>query len=117
VKRSLLALSKHWERSRIVSIRQGILVRGNLLKKQSIPVTRKVKSPSSVGQDVVSESSRLLGKSVLAEIELFIEADGTVVFADLAAEMIPVAEKLNPDHSLACDVSPSITEKDERASA
>jgi hypothetical protein len=58
----------------------------------------------------------LEGKPVRAEIELFIEADGTVVFADLAAEMIPVAQKLNPDHSLACNVLPPVTEKDERVS-
>ncbi|GAB4470296.1 MAG: hypothetical protein Kow00124_06350 [Anaerolineae bacterium] len=38
------------------------------------------------------------------EIELYIEPDGTVTFADLAAETIPIAHELNPDHPLACDV-------------
>lgn len=38
------------------------------------------------------------------ELEVFIESDGTVVFADLAADAIPVARILNPDQPLACDV-------------
>jgi|RhiMetdeSRZDD1v2_1073273.scaffolds.fasta_scaffold85304_2 hypothetical protein len=39
------------------------------------------------------------------EVEFYIEADGTVVFADLAADLIPIAYELNPDQPLACDVS------------
>jgi hypothetical protein len=38
------------------------------------------------------------------EIEFYIEADGTVVFADLAADIIPIAQELNPDQPLLCDL-------------
>lgn len=38
------------------------------------------------------------------EIEFYIEADGTVVFADLAADILPIAHELNPDQALACDL-------------
>ena len=31
------------------------------------------------------------------EIELYIEPDGTVIFADLAAEALPLARALDPD--------------------
>ena len=37
------------------------------------------------------------------EVEIFIEADGSVTFADLAAEVAPIAEQLNPAQPLACD--------------
>ena len=44
------------------------------------------------------------------EVELYVEPDGTVVFADLAADVLPIACALDPDQSLAhivrglCDV-------------
>lgn len=41
------------------------------------------------------------------EVEFYIEADGTVVFADLAADLIPIAQELNPDQPLICYVSES----------
>jgi hypothetical protein len=40
------------------------------------------------------------------EVEFYIEADGTVVFADLAADLIPIAQELNPEQPLVCDVPP-----------
>jgi hypothetical protein len=40
------------------------------------------------------------------EIEFYIEPDGTVTFADLAADIVPVAQALNPDQPLLCDVPP-----------
>jgi hypothetical protein len=40
------------------------------------------------------------------EVEFYIEADGTVVFADLAADLIPIAHELNPEQPLVCDVPP-----------
>ena len=38
------------------------------------------------------------------EIEFYIEADGTVVFADLAADIVPIAQELNPEQPLVCDL-------------
>ena len=44
------------------------------------------------------------------EVELYVEPDGTVVFGDLAADVLPIALALDPDQSLAhvvrglCDV-------------
>jgi hypothetical protein len=35
------------------------------------------------------------------EVEIYIEADGTVTFADLAAELLPLARQLDPDFRLA----------------
>lgn len=46
------------------------------------------------------------------EIEFYIEPDGSVTFADLAAEIVPVAHSLNPDHPLACEVPPPSEERD-----
>jgi len=40
------------------------------------------------------------------EIELYIEPDGTVTFADLAAEALPIATSLHPDQPLSCDLPP-----------
>ena len=40
------------------------------------------------------------------EVEIFIEADGTVTFADMAAEVVSIAIELNPDAELACDPNP-----------
>ena len=40
------------------------------------------------------------------EVEVYIEADGAVTFADPEAGMLPVARELNPDQPLACDVPP-----------
>ena len=37
------------------------------------------------------------------EVEIYIEADGSVVFADLAAAVTPLAQELNPDQPLACE--------------
>lgn len=37
------------------------------------------------------------------EVEVYIEADGTVTFADLAAEVVPIAHHLNPEQPLACE--------------
>jgi hypothetical protein len=39
------------------------------------------------------------------EVEIYIEADGSVVFADLAADVAPLAQELNPDQPLACEPS------------
>ena len=36
------------------------------------------------------------------EVEIYIEADGSVTFADLAAEIMPIAFELNPEDPLAC---------------
>ncbi|GEM_PF-781857 len=38
------------------------------------------------------------------EVEIYIEPDGTVTFADLAAEALLLARALNPDQPLVCDV-------------
>ncbi len=40
------------------------------------------------------------------EVEIYIQPDGTVVFADLAADTVPIAQQLNPDQPLICDVPP-----------
>lgn len=45
------------------------------------------------------------------EVEVYIEADGTVTFADLEAGMLPVARELNPDEPLACDVPAASSEE------
>lgn len=45
------------------------------------------------------------------EVEFYIEADGTVVFADLAADLIPIAYELNPNQPLACDVSETLEDE------
>jgi hypothetical protein len=37
------------------------------------------------------------------EVEVYINPDGSVTFADLEAAMLPVAAALNPDQPLACD--------------
>lgn len=37
------------------------------------------------------------------EVEIYIEADGSVTFADLAAEVVPIAYELNPQQPLACE--------------
>ena len=37
------------------------------------------------------------------EVEIYIEADGSVVFADLAADVAPLAQELNPDQPLSCE--------------
>jgi hypothetical protein len=50
------------------------------------------------------------------EVEFYIEADGTVVFADLAADLIPIAHELNPDQPLVCDV-PDRTPAEQEAEA
>jgi len=39
-----------------------------------------------------------------AEIEIYVESDGTVTFADLAEDMLCVAKRLNPDSPLACHI-------------
>jgi hypothetical protein len=31
------------------------------------------------------------------EVEIYVEADGSVTFADLAAELLPLARQLDPD--------------------
>jgi hypothetical protein len=33
-------------------------------------------------------------------VEIYVEADGSVTFADLAAELLPLARRLNPDLAL-----------------
>ena len=40
---------------------------------------------------------------VPVEVEIYIEADGSVTFADLAAEVAPIAHELNPEQPLACE--------------
>lgn len=37
------------------------------------------------------------------EVEVYINPDGSVIFADLESGMLPVAAALNPDQPLACD--------------
>jgi hypothetical protein len=37
------------------------------------------------------------GSRLPVQVELYIEPDGTVTFADLAAELLPVARSLNPE--------------------
>jgi hypothetical protein len=36
------------------------------------------------------------------EVEIYVNPDGSVTFADLAGVMIPVAAKLNPDWAAEC---------------
>ncbi len=38
------------------------------------------------------------------EVEVYIDPDGTVTFADLEASLIPIVRWLNPDDPLGCDV-------------
>lgn len=47
------------------------------------------------------------------EVEVYIEADGTVTFADLEAGMLPVAHELNPDEPLNCDAPAASSGGDE----
>lgn len=49
------------------------------------------------------------------EVEIYIQPDGTVVFADLAAETVPIAQQLNPDQPLACDVLPDADSPEDNA--
>jgi len=44
------------------------------------------------------------------EIEVFINDDGSVTFADLESGSISMARSLNPDVPLPCDPNPSTTE-------
>ena len=37
------------------------------------------------------------------EVEIYIEADGSVTFADLAADVAPIAHELNPEEPPACE--------------
>jgi hypothetical protein len=37
------------------------------------------------------------------EVEVYINPDGSVTFADLEAGAIPIARRLNPDQAPACD--------------
>ena len=37
------------------------------------------------------------------EVEIYIEADGSVTFADLAADVAPIARELNPEEPPACE--------------
>jgi len=64
----------------------------------------------------MNESPKPQNKLLPVELELFIDPDGTVVFADLAAEMIPIAQKLNPDQPLICELPNEVNEKDRKAS-
>lgn len=41
------------------------------------------------------------------EVEVYINPDGSVTFADLEAGTLPIAHHLNPDQPLACDVDPT----------
>ncbi len=60
-----------------------------------------------MGRDETPERESERRPPVLpVEVEVYIEADGTVTFADLEAGMLPVAHELNPDEPLACDVPP-----------
>jgi len=38
------------------------------------------------------------------EVEVYINPDGSVTFADLEAGTLPIAHHLNPDQPLVCDV-------------
>ncbi|NDJ54673.1 MAG: hypothetical protein GYB68_16520 [Chloroflexi bacterium] len=38
------------------------------------------------------------------EIEVYINPDGSVTFADLEASVVPIAQALNPDDPIACDL-------------
>lgn len=60
-----------------------------------------------MGRDETREQGDERRRPVLpVEVEVYIEADGTVTFADLEAGMLPVAHELNPDDPLVCDVPP-----------
>ena len=37
------------------------------------------------------------------EIEIYINSDGSVTFADLEEGVLPIARQLNPDQPLVCD--------------
>lgn len=39
-----------------------------------------------------------------SEVEIYIDADGSVTFADLADDLVDVARRLNPDAPLACEI-------------
>jgi hypothetical protein len=38
------------------------------------------------------------------EVEIYINTDGSVTFADLAAEVIPIALALNPNDPVQCEL-------------
>jgi hypothetical protein len=40
------------------------------------------------------------------QVEIYIEPDGSVTFADLAADTLPIVQALNPNQPLACDPQP-----------
>jgi hypothetical protein len=42
-----------------------------------------------------------------AEVEIIIDPDGAVTFADLEAGLLAVARELNPDQPMVCDVPPA----------
>ena len=48
--------------------------------------------------------------AIPVEVEIFINPDGSVTFADLEERMISLVQVLNPDHSLACNV-PALLEQ------
>jgi hypothetical protein len=75
-----------------------------------LPNSGHPQNPStSESQDSTSDGAKFL---LPIEVEFYIEADGTVVFADLAAELVPLAQELNPDQPLVCDVPQSANDTD-----
>ena len=57
-------------------------------------------------QDIPDPEEEAGDGDLPVEVEIYIQPDGTVVFADLAAETVPIAQQLNPDQPLICDVLP-----------
>ncbi len=53
----------------------------------------------------VPEEPVKLTQPLPVEIEVYVNPDGSVTFADLAEDMVAVAHRLNPDEALVCDVT------------
>lgn len=54
---------------------------------------------------MTSDNNSSSAAQVPVEVEIYINTDGSVTFADLAAEVIPIAMKLNPEEPIRCGVS------------
>ncbi len=51
------------------------------------------------------------------EVEVFINPDGSVTFADLEAGTLPIAHHLNPDDPVACDLPDHTSERPDARSS
>ncbi len=58
---------------------------------------------SPKNKPVASEASE-----IPVEVEIFLNPDGSVTFADLEEHTIAIARALDPDCNLACDVTPPL---------